>query len=142
MVQIMIMRVKEADKEELKLVLILLFCIWLLSFFLLGLARALSFPRRLDEVTLEGKTVHYRCNTVQCSAMVCNAVLSGSTRDIQITNPNPPILLCPVPSSPLPLVPLSPACSPYDPHGRVFDGPSVTDNGFWDTFRTGAQRCT
>ena len=25
-----------------------------------GLARALSFPRRLDEVTLEGKTVHYR----------------------------------------------------------------------------------
>ena len=26
--------------------------------------------------------------------------------------------------------------SPYDPQGRVFDGPLVTDNGFWDTFRT------
>lgn len=31
-------------------------------------------------------------------------------------------------------------CSPYDPRGGVFDGPSVTDNGFWDTFRTG--ECT
>ena len=26
--------------------------------------------------------------------------------------------------------------SPYDPHGRIFPGPLVTDNGFWDTFRT------
>lgn len=26
--------------------------------------------------------------------------------------------------------------SPYDPSGRVHPGPSVTDNGFWDTFRT------
>ena len=26
--------------------------------------------------------------------------------------------------------------SPYDPHGRTFPGPLVTDNGFWDTFRT------
>ncbi len=26
--------------------------------------------------------------------------------------------------------------SPYDPQGRVFSGPLVTDNGFWDTFRT------
>jgi hypothetical protein len=27
--------------------------------------------------------------------------------------------------------------SPYDPMGRTYDGPAVTDNGFWDTFRTG-----
>ena len=26
--------------------------------------------------------------------------------------------------------------SPYDPEGRVFPGLLVTDNGFWDTFRT------
>ena len=26
--------------------------------------------------------------------------------------------------------------SPYDPEGRVFPGVLVTDNGFWDTFRT------
>ena len=26
--------------------------------------------------------------------------------------------------------------SPYDPHGGVHAGPLVTDNGFWDTFRT------
>jgi len=26
--------------------------------------------------------------------------------------------------------------SPYDPHGKVYPGPLVTDNGFWDTFRT------
>jgi predicted alpha-1,2-mannosidase len=26
--------------------------------------------------------------------------------------------------------------SPYDPRGGVHDGPLVTDNGFWDTFRT------
>ena len=29
--------------------------------------------------------------------------------------------------------------SPYDPSGRIFEGPSVTDNGFWDTFRTGEE---
>ena len=44
-----------------------------------------------------------------------------------------PVLSCPS------LYPLAPSHSPYDPHGGVFDGPSVTDNGFWDTFRTGAQ---
>jgi hypothetical protein len=26
--------------------------------------------------------------------------------------------------------------SPYSPSGGVHDGPLVTDNGFWDTFRT------
>ena len=26
--------------------------------------------------------------------------------------------------------------SPYDPEGRTFPGPLVTDNGFWDTFRS------
>lgn len=26
--------------------------------------------------------------------------------------------------------------SPYDPSGEVHPGPLVTDNGFWDTFRT------
>lgn len=26
--------------------------------------------------------------------------------------------------------------SPYDPSGSVHKGPLVTDNGFWDTFRT------
>ena len=27
--------------------------------------------------------------------------------------------------------------SPYDPNGnREYEGPLVTDNGFWDTFRT------
>jgi hypothetical protein len=56
-----------------------------LGVFYTGLARALAFPRRLEEVTLEGKTVHY---------------------------------------------------SPYSPSGGVHDGPLVTDNGFWDTFRT------
>lgn len=53
--------------------------------FYTGLVRALSFPRRLDEVDANGETVHY---------------------------------------------------SPYDPSGRTFSGPLVTDNGFWDTFRT------
>jgi len=57
-----------------------------LTVFYTGLARALSFPRRLDEVDKNGRTVHY---------------------------------------------------SPYDPSGRRdFTGPLVTDNGFWDTFRT------
>lgn len=56
-----------------------------LTVFYSGLVRALSFPRRLDEVTAAGEVVHY---------------------------------------------------SPYDPQGRVFPGPAVTDNGFWDTFRT------
>ena len=56
-----------------------------LTVFYTGLARALSFPRRLDEVTKDGRVVHY---------------------------------------------------SPYSPTGGVFDGPLVTDNGFWDTFRT------
>lgn len=26
--------------------------------------------------------------------------------------------------------------SPYNPSGRIFQGPLMTDNGFWDTFRT------
>lgn len=56
-----------------------------LTVFYTSIARALSFPRRIDEITKDGKMVHY---------------------------------------------------SPYDPSGRVFDGPGVTDNGFWDTFRT------
>jgi len=56
-----------------------------LAIFYSSIARALSFPRRIDEVTKDGKMVHY---------------------------------------------------SPYDPNGRVFEGPGVTDNGFWDTFRT------
>lgn len=38
------------------------------------------------------------------------------------------------------IVPFLHPYSPYDPRGGVFDGPSVTDNGFWDTFRTG--ECT
>lgn len=50
-----------------------------------GLYRALSFPRRLDELDLSGQVVHY---------------------------------------------------SPYHPMGGAHAGPSVTDNGFWDTFRT------
>eukprot|EP01038_Epipyxis_sp_PR26KG_P009005 gene9005-12147_t len=53
--------------------------------FYTSLARALSFPRRLDEINPAGQVVHY---------------------------------------------------SPYDPHGHVFPGVLVTDNGFWDTFRT------
>ena len=56
-----------------------------LTVFYSGLARALSFPRRLDEVDVSGKLVHY---------------------------------------------------SPYDPSGGVHEGILVTDNGFWDTFRT------
>jgi putative alpha-1,2-mannosidase len=56
-----------------------------LDIFYTGLYRALTFPRRTDEVDASGKTVHY---------------------------------------------------SPYDPAGHVHDGPGVTDNGFWDTFRT------
>jgi len=56
-----------------------------LSVFYTGLARALAFPRRLDEVDKNGKVVHY---------------------------------------------------SPYSPDGGVYDGILVTDNGFWDTFRT------
>eukprot|EP01041_Mallomonas_annulata_P009663 gene9663-20092_t len=53
--------------------------------FYTGLYRALTFPRRIDEVTEDGKTVHW---------------------------------------------------SPYDKNGGIFEGPLVTDNGFWDTFRT------
>lgn len=57
-----------------------------LSIFYTSLARALAFPRRLDEEDASGKMIHY---------------------------------------------------SPYDPNGgRSFSGPLVTDNGFWDTFRT------
>ena len=56
-----------------------------LTIFYSGLARALAFPRRLDEIDANGKVVHY---------------------------------------------------SPYDPNGGVYYGISVTDNGFWDTFRT------
>lgn len=56
-----------------------------LTVFYTGLARALTFPRRLDEITKDGRVMHY---------------------------------------------------SPYSPTGGVFEGPLVTDNGFWDTFRT------
>lgn len=56
-----------------------------LTIFYTGLYRALTFPRRIDEIDENGKMVHY---------------------------------------------------SPYDPHGGVFSGPLVTDNGFWDTYRT------
>jgi putative alpha-1,2-mannosidase len=56
-----------------------------LTVFYTGLVRALSFPRRIDEINEQGEMVHY---------------------------------------------------SPYDPRGRTFNGPLVTDNGFWDTFRT------
>jgi putative alpha-1,2-mannosidase len=56
-----------------------------LTIFYTGLYRALTFPRRIDEIDENGKMVHY---------------------------------------------------SPYDPHGGVFAGPLVTDNGFWDTYRT------
>eukprot|EP00930_Biecheleria_cincta_P040380 TRINITY_DN27671_c0_g1_i1.p1 TRINITY_DN27671_c0_g1~~TRINITY_DN27671_c0_g1_i1.p1 ORF type:complete len:938 (-),score=136.39 TRINITY_DN27671_c0_g1_i1:29-2842(-) len=56
-----------------------------LEIFYTGLYRALTFPRRLDEIDASGKTVHY---------------------------------------------------SPYSPNGGVFPGTLVTDNGFWDTFRT------
>lgn len=56
-----------------------------LEIFYTGLYRALTFPRRLDEIDATGKTVHY---------------------------------------------------SPYSPTGGVFPGVLVTDNGFWDTFRT------
>ena len=31
--------------------------------------------------------------------------------------------------------------SPYDPSGKVYAGPLVTDNGFWDTFRTVYEPC-
>ena len=56
-----------------------------LTVFYTGLYRALTFPRRIDEVDSNGKVIHY---------------------------------------------------SPYDVHGRTFSGPLVTDNGFWDTYRT------
>ena len=56
-----------------------------LTIFYSGLARALAFPRRIDEVDSNGKVIHY---------------------------------------------------SPYSPNGGIHDGISVTDNGFWDTFRT------
>jgi predicted alpha-1,2-mannosidase len=56
-----------------------------LRIFYTGLARALTFPRRLDEVDASGRVVHY---------------------------------------------------SPYSPSGGVHPGPLVTDNGFWDTYRT------
>ena len=56
-----------------------------LTVFYTGLYRALTFPRKLEEMDENGKIVHY---------------------------------------------------SPYDPNGQVHPGPLVTDNGFWDTFRT------
>lgn len=56
-----------------------------LTIFYTGLYRALTFPRRIDEVDSSGNLNHY---------------------------------------------------SPYDPHGRTHAGPLVTDNGFWDTYRT------
>ncbi len=56
-----------------------------LTVFYTGLYRALTFPRKLQEVDENGKMVHY---------------------------------------------------SPYDPNGQVHPGPLVTDNGFWDTYRT------
>lgn len=56
-----------------------------LTVFYTGLYRALTFPRKLEEIDENGKVVHY---------------------------------------------------SPYDPSGGVHDGPLVTDNGFWDTYRT------
>jgi putative alpha-1,2-mannosidase len=56
-----------------------------LTIFYTGLYRALTFPRRIDEIDETGKIIHY---------------------------------------------------SPYDIHGRTFPGPLVTDNGFWDTYRT------
>lgn len=56
-----------------------------LSLFYTGLWRALSFPRRLDEINEKGVRVHY---------------------------------------------------SAYDKAGGTFPGILVTDNGFWDTFRT------
>jgi predicted alpha-1,2-mannosidase len=56
-----------------------------LTIFYSCLVRALSFPRRLDEIDENNNVVHY---------------------------------------------------SPYDPSGKVHPGILVTDNGFWDTFRT------
>lgn len=56
-----------------------------LTKFYTGLYRALSFPRRIDELDQKFKRVHY---------------------------------------------------SPYDKQGGTYDGVLVTDNGFWDTFRT------
>ena len=56
-----------------------------LTIFYSGLARALAFPRKLDEEDSSGRIIHY---------------------------------------------------SPYSPSGGIHDGVSVTDNGFWDTFRT------
>jgi putative alpha-1,2-mannosidase len=56
-----------------------------LTIFYTGLYRALTFPRRIDEVDANGNMIHY---------------------------------------------------SPYDPHGQTHPGPLVTDNGFWDTYRT------
>ena len=56
-----------------------------LPIFYTSLARALIFPRHLDEITASGEVVHY---------------------------------------------------SPYDPNGGVHPGLLVTDNGFWDTYRT------
>jgi predicted alpha-1,2-mannosidase len=56
-----------------------------LSIFYTGLWRGLTFPRRTDEVDINGNVLHY---------------------------------------------------SPYSPKGGIYRGPGVTDNGFWDTFRT------
>lgn len=56
-----------------------------LSVFYTCLYRALTFPRRTDELSSDGRVVHY---------------------------------------------------SPYSNQGGQHDGPGVTDNGFWDTFRT------
>jgi predicted alpha-1,2-mannosidase len=56
-----------------------------LTIFYTGLWRALSFPRRLDEISEKGTKIHY---------------------------------------------------SPYDKLGGTFPGILVTDNGFWDTFRS------
>lgn len=56
-----------------------------LTVFYSGLYRALSFPRRLDEVDKDGNMVHF---------------------------------------------------SPYANQAKIFPGPLLTDNGFWDTFRT------
>lgn len=56
-----------------------------LTVFYTGLYRALTFPRRLDEIDERGRRVHY---------------------------------------------------SPYSSTGGTFEGPLVTDNGFWDTYRT------
>ena len=63
-------------------------------------------------------------------------MLSFDTTDILMT---PALLPCLLYSLSYLLLSLLPPPSPYDPSGRVFEGPSVTDNGFWDTFRTGKE---